>query len=71
MGVSNRSEVFALQLTKLGIVLVFDVCLSRGEDSRYYANSAFILVSLENVTYTSNDHVLHYTDVTKFYLYLK
>jgi len=35
MGISNRSEVFALQLTKLQIVLVFDVCRLCGGNSRY------------------------------------
>lgn len=41
MKASNRSEVFALQLTELWIVLMFDVYLWHGEDS-CTTDSAFI-----------------------------
>lgn len=41
MKASNRSEVFALQLTELWIVLMFDVYLWHGEDS-CTSDSAFI-----------------------------
>lgn len=34
MKASNRSEVFALRLTELWIVLMFDVYLWHGADSR-------------------------------------
>lgn len=65
MKASNRSEVFALQLTELWIVLMFDVYLWHGEDS-CTSNSAFIHTHRNRYVYVNNDRecVL----VTKFYL---
>lgn len=45
MKASNRSEVFALRLTELWIVLMFDVYLWHGEDSR---TSDFAFIHMRN-----------------------